>query len=31
VGRGGLLLGYAAVDETDIRHGIQRLGAALRP
>jgi len=28
--RGGLLLGYAAVDETEIRQGIQRLGSALR-
>jgi GntR family transcriptional regulator/MocR family aminotransferase len=30
VSRGGLLLGYAAVDEGEIRQGIQRLGAALR-
>ena len=28
--RGGLLLGYAAVSEAEIRQGIQRLGAALR-
>jgi GntR family transcriptional regulator/MocR family aminotransferase len=27
--RGGLLLGYAAVDEADIRQGIQRLGRVL--
>jgi GntR family transcriptional regulator/MocR family aminotransferase len=28
--RGGLLLGYAAVDENEIRQGIHRLSAALR-
>jgi GntR family transcriptional regulator/MocR family aminotransferase len=28
--RGGLLLGYAAVDEMEIRQGVQRLGVALR-
>ena len=27
--RGGLLLGYAAVDETEIRQGIRRLGTVL--
>lgn len=28
--RGGLLLGYAAYSESEIRHGIKRLGQALR-
>ena len=27
--RGGLLLGYAAVDQADIRQAVQRLGLAL--
>jgi GntR family transcriptional regulator / MocR family aminotransferase len=30
LGRGGLLLGYAAVDQAEIRQAIQRLGMALR-
>ena len=29
-GRGGLLLGYAAYDERQIRHGVRQLAAALR-
>jgi GntR family transcriptional regulator/MocR family aminotransferase len=30
LGRGGLLLGYAAVDQTEIRQAVQRLAMALR-